>query len=88
MELVVTRMRSDGLAFNIYEWAQEIPVMATSTIQGAIIGPDGKLLSTTLNLHAEPLDLGDRKHFSIHLDGTFNLNPAVEELPVAGFCWQ
>jgi signal transduction histidine kinase len=71
MELVATRMRGDGPAFNIYEWAREIPLMAASTSQGAIIGPDGKLLSTTLSRHAEPVDLGDREHFRIHLDGTF-----------------
>lgn len=70
MELVADRMRMEGAAFDIQAWSREIPLMAAPTIQGAIIGPDGKLVSTTLHPHPEPIDLSDREHFRVHLDGS------------------
>lgn len=71
MEIVAQRMRASPGHFDIYNWAYEIPVLSFGTIQGSIIGPDGRLLSTTTLPNAEPVDLADREHFRVHLDGKF-----------------
>jgi signal transduction histidine kinase len=71
MDLVAAQMRAHPEGFDIFRWAREIPQMAPPTIQGGIIGPDGKLLSTTLDPHPSPVDLSDREHFRIHLNGAF-----------------
>ncbi|HWE76440.1 MAG TPA: ATP-binding protein [Stellaceae bacterium] len=71
MEAVAARMRAKGSSFDIHDWAGEIPLLSQATIQGSIIGPDGYLKSTTLGLPPEPVNLSDREHFRIHLDGGF-----------------
>jgi signal transduction histidine kinase len=71
MDAVASRMRAEPGQFDIHDWAKEIPFLATATIQGAILGPDGRLLSTTLDAHPAPLDLSDREHFRVHLDGKY-----------------
>jgi PAS domain S-box-containing protein len=72
MELVAQRMRAAPGAFDIHEWANEIPMMAPPIIQAAIIGPDGHLMSTTFEAHPKPIDLSDREHFRVHLDGSYH----------------
>jgi PAS domain S-box-containing protein len=69
MEVVARRMRSGPPPFPIHDWAREIPVLSFATIQGALIGPDGRLISTTLDPNPKPIDLSDREHFRVHLDG-------------------
>ncbi|HEY1886963.1 MAG TPA: PAS-domain containing protein, partial [Roseiarcus sp.] len=64
-------MRTARGAFDIHAWAPEIPLLSNPTIQAAIIGPDGRLVSTTLDPPPEPIDVSDREHFRIHLDGRF-----------------
>ena len=71
MELVAARMRTERGAFNIHDWASQIPLLADPAIQGAIIGPDGHLLSTTQEPHPKPIDLSDREHFRVHLSGAY-----------------
>ena len=71
MEIVAQRMRTARGAFDIHAWAREIPLLSNATIQAGIIGPDGRLVSTTLDPAPEPIDLSDREHFRIHLDGRF-----------------
>jgi PAS domain S-box-containing protein len=68
-ELVAQRMRAERSTFDIHEWANELPLLAAPTIQAAVIGPDGRLVSTTFDAHPRPIDLSDREHFRIHLDG-------------------
>ena len=71
MEIVAQRMRTARGAFDIHTWAREIPLLSNATIQAGIIGPDGRLVATTLDPAPEPIDLSDREHFRIHLDGRF-----------------
>ena len=71
MEMVAERMRAAPGPFDIRAWAKDIPLLHQATIQAAIIGPDGKLESTTLEASAEPIDLSDREHFRVHLDDRF-----------------
>src|ERR1700733_12628329 len=72
MPLIAARMRADPGTFDIYEWSGRIQLMAATTIQAAVIGPDGRLRSTTLDPHAKPTDLSDREHFRVHLDGAYH----------------
>ncbi|MBV8504482.1 MAG: PAS-domain containing protein [Alphaproteobacteria bacterium] len=71
MEIVAQRMRTTRGDFDIHAWAREIPLLSKATLQAGIIGPDGRLVSTTLDPVPEPIDLSDREHFRIHLDGRF-----------------
>src|SRR5690242_5947250 len=71
MEIVTQRMRTTHGTFDIHAWAREIPLLSSATVRGAIIGPDGRLVSTTLDPAPEPIDLSDREHFRIHLDRRF-----------------
>jgi PAS domain S-box-containing protein len=71
MEIIARRMRDAQGRFDIHEWASEIPLLSSATMQGAIIGPDGRLVSTTLDPAPQPIDLGDREHVRVHLDSRF-----------------
>ncbi|HXP31885.1 MAG TPA: ATP-binding protein [Stellaceae bacterium] len=71
MDLVAERMRAQGRGFELYQWAHDLPLISAATIQASIIGPDGRLVATTLDAHPEPIDLSDREHFRVHLDGKF-----------------
>ncbi len=71
MEIIVQQMREKDGHFDMYQWARDIPLIAAGTIQASIIGPDGMLVATTLEQHPKPIDLSDREHFRVHLDGTF-----------------
>jgi len=71
MEVVAKHMRAERGRFDIHAWARDIPLLSHGTIQGAIIGPDGRLVSTTLDPAPQPIDLSDREHFRIHLDGRY-----------------
>ena len=57
MEIVAQRMRTARGAFDIHAWAHEIPLLSNATIQAGIIGPDGRLVSTTHDPAPEPIDL-------------------------------
>jgi signal transduction histidine kinase len=71
MEIVSRQLQRKNGHFDIYQWAQEIPLIAAGTIQAGIIGPDGRLVASTLERHPQPIDLSDREHFRVHLDGNF-----------------
>lgn len=69
MEIIAQRMRAAHGRLDIYAWAHEIPLLSSATIQAAIVGPDGRLISTTLDPTPNPIDLSDREHIRVHLDG-------------------
>ncbi|MGA3003464.1 MAG: hypothetical protein ABSE20_17255, partial [Acetobacteraceae bacterium] len=71
MAVVADHMRAAHGPFDVHEWAADIPLLATAAIQAGIIGPDGRVVSSTLEAHPAPIDLSDREHFRVHLDGTF-----------------
>jgi signal transduction histidine kinase len=86
MERLAERMRAhEGV--DIYGWARELPQVSDGIIQAALIGPDGRLVNTTLDPNAEPIDLSDRPHFRVHLvdriDGIFIAPPAEGRLSKA-----
>jgi PAS domain S-box-containing protein len=71
MTMVAERMRASQGRFDIHRWARNIPRLSEATVQAVIIGPDGKLMSSTLDPNPDPVDLSDREHFRIHRDGHF-----------------
>jgi PAS domain S-box-containing protein len=72
MEIVAKRMRANPGHYDIHAWAHEIPILQGATIQSGIIGPDGFLIGTTLDPSATRVDLSDREHFRVHLDGRYH----------------
>ena len=81
MNLLQERLKVEGRGFDLRKWAPAIPEIAAATIQVAIIGPDGRLVVTTADPNAKPIDLSDREHIRVHLDnpnlGTFVGKPVV-----------
>jgi diguanylate cyclase (GGDEF)-like protein len=71
MDIVAQRWRANPDRPDIYAWAHEIPVLAGATIQAGLIGPDGWMRSSTWDANMKPMDLSDREHFRVHLDGKF-----------------
>jgi PAS domain S-box-containing protein len=43
-------------------------MLAWATVQVAIVGPDGHLMSTTIERNPQPIDLSDREHIRVHLE--------------------
>jgi signal transduction histidine kinase len=72
MEVVADRMRAAQGPVDIQEWAGDIPLLGAAAIQVGIIGPDGRAVSSTLEPHPTSIDLSDREHFRVHLDGKFH----------------
>jgi signal transduction histidine kinase len=71
MDAVAKRMRAKGSDMNIYEWSREFPIVTGSVIEGGIIAPNGMIISSTKTPDVKPLDVSDREHFRIQLDGKF-----------------
>jgi signal transduction histidine kinase len=67
-DLVAAHIRKSHGQFDLYGWSREA-ALPWGTIQATFIGPDGKVVSSTVEPDAEPVDLSDREHFRIHLDG-------------------
>ena len=82
MELIKQRIEKEGPDFDLSQWAPLIPGVAASTIQVSIIGPNGRLLSTSLSKKPEAIDLSDREHFRIH-----KANPKSTGFSSANLCW-
>jgi hypothetical protein len=82
MEIIAQRVRAERGQFDIHDWAHAIPLLSSATVQAAIIGPDGKLLSTTLDPAPQPIDLSDSEHIRAHLDdhlpGIFIGKPVID----------
>ena len=71
MEFITTKMHVEGETLDLQAWVKMIPLMTTPGTQSVFIGPDGKLVSASLDAHSKPIDLSDREHFRVHLDGSF-----------------
>ena len=69
LNLIAERMRREGGGFDLHDWVSENPGVNEGAAQMALIGPDGMMLSTSMGAQAAPIDLSDREHFRIHLDG-------------------
>src|SRR6266403_1802216 len=56
--------------FDLRNWADRTELVGDLTIQISIIGPDGLMKATTTDYRGQPLYLGDREHFLVHVDAT------------------
>jgi two-component system, NarL family, sensor histidine kinase BarA len=63
------RLAAEGANFDFVEWTKHVPEYATSTAQIAFVGTDGKLLASSLTRTPKPVDLSDREHIRVQLDG-------------------
>jgi len=69
LNLIAERMRRESGGFDLHGWVAENPGVHEGAAQMSIIGPDGMMRSTSLGAQVAPMDLSDREHFRIHLDG-------------------
>jgi len=84
-ELAAARIAEQHGQFDLYAWAQEA-ALPWGMIQATFIGGDGKVVSSTLEPHPEPIDLADREHFYVHLDDKFQ--GLFIGKPVVGRLWR
>jgi signal transduction histidine kinase len=72
MDAIAARMRSaKGGDFDLYAWARDAAATSNGAVVGAFVGSDGKLVSDTVEPHAQPADLSGNEEFRIHLDGAY-----------------
>ena len=55
--------QKDPAAFDLKFWAENASVMSGSTVQFTLIGADGYVVATTMNVQGPPVYLGDGEHF-------------------------
>jgi diguanylate cyclase (GGDEF)-like protein len=72
MNLIAERMRCERGGFDLYAWNQRQVLVAPGMAQATIIDPDGRLGQTTIDRRPPSIDLSDRPHFRVHLDGKFH----------------
>jgi PAS domain S-box-containing protein len=70
MDLVAERMRAAPGNFDIYDLVHELPLLVAPAVQAVIIGPDGRLVSSTREPHSAPKDLHDRQYFRVQQDSS------------------
>lgn len=71
MEALAGRMRAEGSDMNIHAWARQLPIISGPIIEAGIIAPNGMLIASTMKPDIKPIDVSDREHFRIHIDGAF-----------------
>ncbi|HXP12242.1 MAG TPA: hypothetical protein VN795_01160, partial [Stellaceae bacterium] len=71
MDAVANRMRAKGSDMNIYAWAREIPIKTGPITQAGIVAPNGMIVSSTAAPYTKPLDMNDREHVRVQLDGKY-----------------
>lgn len=67
--LLKPRLTAEGAAFDFVDWTKHVPEFAASTVQIAFVAPDGKLVASSLTARPKPIDLSDREHIRVQLDG-------------------
>jgi two-component system, sensor histidine kinase len=72
MDEIAEKMRHQQNKFDLYAWGLENMLVSPGMAQATIIQPDGQLGKTTVDPHPPAIDLSDRAHFKIHLDGKFH----------------
>ncbi len=66
MDVMAHHYVSERDQFDLPEWTRQIPLLAASAIQASLIGPDGRLISTTKERHPAPVDLSKQEYFRVH----------------------
>ncbi|MBV9965894.1 MAG: hypothetical protein JO008_09365, partial [Alphaproteobacteria bacterium] len=84
-DLLTPQIRHAHGQFDLNAWARETP-LPWGTVQATLIDPKGKVVSSTVEPNPESVDLSDREHFRIHLDG--NYHGLFIGKPVFGRLWR
>ena len=84
-DLLAARLIENEGRFDLYGWSQNTP-LPWGMIQATFIGPDGRVISSTVEPHPEAIDLSDREHFRVHLDNKFQ--GLFIGKPVLGRLWR
>jgi signal transduction histidine kinase len=71
MDAVANRMRAKGSDMNIYAWSREIPIKTGPIVEAGIVTPNGMLVSSTATPNMKPIDMSDREHVRIGLNGKY-----------------
>jgi signal transduction histidine kinase/ActR/RegA family two-component response regulator len=61
--------QNDPENFDLPAWTTHAYFLRDVTVQMALIGPDGFLISTNVDRNPKRMDLSDREHFRVHADG-------------------
>ncbi len=69
MDLLAERIRDADGEFDLHRWAQENVLIAPGVAQTTLIGPQGEILSTTIDADSAGVNLADRDHFKVQFDG-------------------
>ena len=72
MNLIAQRMRRERGNFDLYGWGREQVLVSPGMAEVGIADPDGKLRRSTITPRPGPVDISDRAHFRVHLDGKFH----------------
>jgi diguanylate cyclase (GGDEF)-like protein len=72
MHLIAQRMRRERGNFDLYGWGREQVLVFPGMAEAGIADPDGKLRRSTITPRPGPIDISDRAHFRVHLDGKFH----------------
>lgn len=82
MRVVAEHLRNLPGSLDINALRSRIALLADGTIEVSIIGPDGRLVSTTADPAAAPVDLRDREDVRVHFDqprsGFFIAKPVLD----------
>jgi signal transduction histidine kinase len=70
--VVAERLQRERGNFDLYARGQENIRMDPWLAQAAIADPDGGLRRSTIEPHPDSINISDRAHFRIHLDGQFH----------------
>ncbi|HEY1936050.1 MAG TPA: PAS-domain containing protein [Acetobacteraceae bacterium] len=71
MDMTAKRVRADGVAVAFQGFAGQPSLLPAPAIQAAIVGPDGRLLGTSLDRHPAPVDLGGKDYMRVLHDGNY-----------------
>lgn len=66
MDLTAREISADPTGFQLNRWAEEVPALARPTMSVTLIGPDGRIISTSIKPATIGVYLGDREHFTVH----------------------
>ncbi len=70
LQFVRHAYEQDPQGFDLPAWTTNGYLQHGLTVQMSMIGPDGMLFATNVARKPAPMDLSDREHFKVHVNGT------------------
>ncbi|MBT3071948.1 hypothetical protein KKP04_13860 [Rhodomicrobium sp. Az07] len=71
MHFLKPKLAAQGTNVRLVDWESYLPAVASCSciVQIAFVAPDGRLLASSLSQRSPPVDLSDRDHIRVHLEG-------------------